>query len=52
MSAVTIKASPLTGAVILLDLFERTGLTSVLLGFGVAVSVWLTKDVMEPVPVP
>lgn len=53
MSAVTIKARPLpAGAAILLDLFEKTGLTGVLLGFGVAVGLWLTKDVMVPVPVP
>lgn len=51
MSAVAIKVSPLAGAVILLDLFVTTGLTSVLLGFGVAAGgVWLTKDVIEPVP--
>lgn len=49
MSAVTIKASPLAG--VLLDLFETTGLTCVLLGLNVTiVGVWLIKDVMEPVP--
>lgn len=53
MSAVAIKVSPLAGTVILLDLLVTTGLTCVLLGFGVAAGgVWLTKDVMEPVPVP
>lgn len=35
MSAVTIKARPLAGAIILLDVFEKTGLSIVLLGLGV-----------------